>query len=66
MLNKIKSLFSKKEVVNRDAMEKQMLYDHIIAIARLSMIKPSTLFKEARNVEANTEYLVKMAELMKS
>lgn len=65
MFGKIKSLF-KKDVVNRDAMEKQMLYDHIIAIARLSMIKPSTLYKEARNIEANTEYLLKMAELMKS
>lgn len=64
MFGKIKSLF-KKDVVNRDAMEKQMLYDHIIAIARLSMIKPSTLFKEARNMEANTEYLLKMTELMK-
>ncbi|MCK9370311.1 hypothetical protein M0R04_10425 [Candidatus Dojkabacteria bacterium] len=67
MLNKIKELINRKRnlaIINREA-EKQLLYDHLIAIARLSMITPKTLFKEARNVQSNAEYLMRMAEEMK-
>lgn len=62
----IKGLFGKKRAQEeyRSQREKQMLYDHIVAIARLSMIKPQTLFKEARNVKANAEFLMRMAEEM--
>lgn len=66
MLNKIKNWLNKGRVQEmRNEAEKQMVYDHLIAIARLSMIKPSTLYKEARNVESNSDYLVRMAEEMK-
>lgn len=39
--------------------------DNLIAIARLSLIKPDVLVREARNVKSNAEYLVKMIEALK-
>jgi len=63
MFNKIKGLFQKKVSVQPNI--NQMVYDHLIAIARLSLIKPITLYKEARNVQSNADYLMKMAEEIK-
>ena len=63
MFNKIKGLFQKKVSVQPNI--NQMVYDHLIAIARLSLIKPITLYKETRNVQSNADYLMKMAEEIK-
>ena len=40
--------------------------DNLIAVARLSLIKPEVLVREARNVQANAEYLLKMVEAQKN
>lgn len=34
----------------------------LIALARLTFIKPSNLMREAQNIKANAEYLLKMTE----
>ncbi len=63
IINKLKELFNKKEIItiNHD----QALYDHLIAMARLSLIKPERLVKEAQNTKANADYLLRMIEAMK-
>jgi len=38
---------------------------HLIALARLLFIKPSTLVREAHNVKKNAEYLLEMLEEVK-
>lgn len=38
------------------------LADHIIALARLTFIKPERLVEEAKNVQANADYLLKMTQ----
>jgi hypothetical protein len=38
---------------------------HLIALARLSFIKPEVLAREAFNLKANSEYLLKMIEAKK-
>jgi len=35
---------------------------HLVALARLLFIKPSTLVREAHNIKANAEYLLEMLE----
>ena len=40
--------------------QQQVLERHLIALARLTFIKPDRLVAEANNLEANTEYLGKM------
>lgn len=37
--------------------------NHLLAVARLSMIKPEVLVRESRNVKANNEYLLKMIDV---
>ena len=65
-MNKLKNFLNRKKLQQDiELHQKQMIYDHLIAIARLHMIKPSTLYKESRNVQANAEYLMRMAEEMK-
>jgi hypothetical protein len=44
----------------------QGLGDNLIAVARLSLIKPEVLVREARNIQANAEYLLKMVEAQKN
>lgn len=39
--------------------------DNLVAVARLSLIKPDVLVREARNIKANAEYLLKMVEAQK-
>jgi hypothetical protein len=67
MFNKIKQLFKREDNSRllKEQAEKQMVYDTIIAIARLSLIKPTTLVREAKNMESNADYLLKMAEELK-
>lgn len=43
----------------------QSTNDNLIAVARLSLIKPDILVREARNIKANAEYLLKMIEAQK-
>ena len=53
----------KKEMVLGMLANKQQIQDeYIIAIARLSFIKPETLLREVNNVRANAEYLLKLIE----
>ena len=60
MFNKIKNLFKRKPTEKLLQDKDKMLYDHIIALSRLSLIKPEMLVKESKNVKANGEYLYKM------
>jgi len=63
MLNKIKNLFTKRKREIEIISNNQKVSDtHLIAIARLLFIKPKDLVREAENVKANGEYLVKMIE----
>jgi len=34
--------------------------EHLVAMARLCFIKPSTLVREAHNIKSNAEYLLEM------
>ena len=43
----------------------QALADHIIALARLMPIRPERLVEEARNIQANADYLLKMSQVDK-
>jgi hypothetical protein len=45
--------------------QNQALNDHILALARLSFIKPENLYREANNNKANTEYMLKLLEIKK-
>ena len=42
-----------------------MVEEHVIAVARLSLIKPDRLKEESKNNKANAEYLTKMLEVKK-
>jgi len=55
MFNWIKRLFRDDFKRSQEAMNA-----NLIAVARLSFIKPSTLLREALNTKANTEYLLEM------
>ena len=35
---------------------------HLVALARLGFIKPSSLVREAHNIKANAEYILEMVE----
>lgn len=69
-LNKLKLKFSKpsqlEQVTIMNYNQIQRTNDNLIAIARLSMIKPEVLVREARNVQANGEYLFKMIETLEN
>jgi len=70
LASKIKELFRKKmndeqKVLVMLSNNQKASDDHLIALARLSFIKPETLAREAKNVQANAEYLVKMIEAVK-
>ncbi len=52
----------KKESLSVEAFTKQQA--HIIAIARLSFIKPDVLVREAENFKANGEYLFAMIQAL--
>lgn len=41
------------------------LFAHVIALARLQFIEPDVLIREADNIRANAEYILKMQELRK-
>jgi len=68
LIDRIKSWFPKKKLTR----EQQMLvnladafsisHNHLIAMARLTFIKPQVLVREAKNIKANGEYLLKMLE----
>ena len=36
--------------------------NHLIALARLTFIKPEVLYRESQNIKANGEYLLKLLE----
>jgi hypothetical protein len=65
MFNKIKSFFSRPSkfdqlIFNELQETKQliaMLDNHLIALARITLVTPDRLQKESINVQANTEYL---------
>lgn len=65
LLFKIKSLFRRKPSQDRQVMENliisQQISDaHLVALARLMFIKPSTWVREAQNTKGNAEYLLEM------
>ena len=65
-MNKIKTYFlrhkARKEAIKVLGHSLRTTDAHLVAIARLSFIKPSLLTKEAKNHKANAEYLLKMTE----
>lgn len=68
LFNKIIAKFKKpnqlEEVAVMTYNQLQNTNDNLIAIARLSLIKPEALVREARNVQANGEYLLRMVEVL--
>jgi len=44
------------------AQTQKMQSDYLIAIARLTFLKPEVLNREVKNVKANAEYLVRLIE----
>jgi len=69
IINKVKAYFKKpsqlEQVTIMNYNQLQNTNDNLIAVARLSLIKPEVLVREARNVQANAEYLLKMVEAQK-
>ena len=69
-INKIVAKFKKssqlEQVTIMNYNQLQNTNDNLIAVARLSLIKPEVLVREARNVQANAEYLLKMVEAQKN
>jgi len=71
---KIKELFKKKlkpqekalvilfEEVKKTQAILNTVEEHVIAIARLSLIKPDRLKTESKNNKANADYLLRMVE----
>ena len=58
----IKELFKRKPDVRLEAIRGSLTtyQEHLIAIARLCFIKPSTLVREAQNTKVNAEYLLEL------
>ena len=72
MINRFKQIIAKfkkpsqlEQVTIMNYNQLQNTNDNLIAVARLSLIKPEVLVREARNVQANAEYLLKMVEAQK-
>jgi len=69
LINRIISKFKKpsqlEQVTIMNYNQLQNTNDNLIAVARLSLIKPEVLVREARNVQSNAEYLLKMVEAQK-
>jgi len=55
MFKLFKNLFKKKIDT-----EKEWMINMIIAMARLSMIKPEILNRESKNINRNHEFLIKL------
>lgn len=72
MIKKIKQIFGKRKAKKQQNREmiKAIIANvkatdaHLIALARLSFIKPAELVREAQNAKANAEYIVKMTETL--
>ena len=68
-INKIVAKFKKssqlEQVTIMNFNQLQNTNDNLIAVARLSLVKPEVLVREARNIQANGEYLLKMVEAQK-
>jgi hypothetical protein len=60
----LKRFISKRRKKKDDATNANLkaMNAHLIALARLSFIKPKDLVREARNAKANTDYLYQMIE----
>jgi hypothetical protein len=72
MINRFKAFIAKfkkpsqlEQVTIMNYNQLQNTNDNLIAIARLSLIKPEVLVREARNIQSNAEYLLKMVEAQK-
>jgi hypothetical protein len=71
MFNFIKKLLTKRQkpdygqAVSVLSESQARTNDLVIAIARLSFIKPQTLLREVRNTKANGEYLFSLIEELK-
>ena len=65
IINKFKKPSQLEQVTIMNYNQLQNTNDNLIAVARLSMIKPDVLVREARNIQANAEYLLKMVEAQK-
>ena len=65
MFNKIKNFFirpSKYDQAIFTSVEENyrminVLNNHLVALARITLVTPNRLFKESLNIKANTEYL---------
>ena len=75
MFKKIKELFSKQKQLRQEeqiraimtiveaVINSQEISDsHLIALARLSFIKPEVLVREGHNIKGNAEYLLEMVK----
>jgi len=62
MFNRLKALFKRPDI---DSIKRTQEAQNaqLIALARLSFIKPETLLREALNQKANTEYLIELIKL---
>jgi hypothetical protein len=60
LLNRLRRPSETKMLIGTIGYQQQVLERHLIALARLSFIKPDRLVEEANNLEANAEYLHKM------
>ena len=65
MFKKIRAMFNKPsgydQMLFNDMQQMistmELLNNHILALARITLVTPDRLFKEAINTKANTEYL---------
>jgi hypothetical protein len=64
MLERIKKLFKGKQeekfMLEAIRTAQSVSDAHLIALCRLTFIKPSQLVREAHNIKANAEYLLEM------
>jgi hypothetical protein len=60
--NKILKPRMEQVVIGLIAEDQKTLHTYLVALARLSFIKPEVLAREIKNVQANAEYLYKMLE----
>lgn len=63
----LKALFTKKQnpehlVIGQIIESQEIQNNYLVALARLCFIKPENLQREAINVKANAEYLLKIIE----
>lgn len=64
---KVRSLLARKPNEEVEALKAALKANEafIVALARLTFVKPSNLIREAKNTKANAEYLLEMTKALK-